>query len=71
MGRVAHKGYTLIRDNSIMYVLNKYGCISLANMFNWATTETSDIVVLLVINKLGVTSIEAKYLALLIVAFIL
>jgi hypothetical protein len=54
-----------------MYVLNKYGCVSLANMFNWATTETSDVVVLLVISKLGVTSIEAKYLALLIVAFIL
>lgn len=71
MSKVIHKGYTLIRDNSIVYLLNKYGCVSLAQMFNWATTETSDVVVLLVINKLGVTSVEAKYLALLIVAFIL
>jgi hypothetical protein len=71
MSKVIHKGYTLMRDNSIVYLLDKYGCVSLANVFNWATTETSDVVVFLVMTKMGIKSIEAKYLALLIVSFIL
>lgn len=68
MGR---KTLSLVRDNSIVYLLQKYGYLQLANVFNWATTETSDVVVFMVMAKMGVKSVEAKYIALIIVSFIL
>lgn len=65
------KAFSLVRDNSIVYLLQQYGYVQLAGLFNWATTETSDVLIFMMMSQLGVKSIEAKYLALIIVSFIL
>jgi hypothetical protein len=65
------KAFSLMRDNSIVYLLQHYGYGQLASLFNWATTETSDILIFMMMSQLGVKTIEAKYLALIIVSFIL
>ncbi len=65
------KAFSLVRDNSIVYLLQQYGYVQLASLFNWATTETSDVLIFMIMSQMGVKSIEAKYLALIIVSFIL
>jgi len=61
----------MVRDNSIVYLLNYYGWNNTANAVNWLTTETSDIVILMLAGKIGITSIEGKMLAILIISFII
>lgn len=65
------KAYTLTRDNTIIYLLNHMGWVQSANVFNWLTTETSDVIVLLIAGKIGISSLEGKMLALLIFSFII
>jgi hypothetical protein len=65
------KAYTLTRDNTIIYLLNHIGWAQSANVFNWITTETSDVVILLLAGKIGISSLEGKMLALLIFSFII
>lgn len=64
------KAYTLTCDNTIIYLLNHIGWSQSANIFNWLTTESSDVIVLLLAGKIGISSIEGKMIALLIFSFI-
>jgi hypothetical protein len=64
------KAFSTIRDNSIYYVLSEHGFKQSAAIFQWATTNTSDIAIFAIASKLGITSIQSKYLILLIVTFL-
>lgn len=65
------KFYQLIRDNWIVTYLNSVGFTSSANFYNWVTTETSDVIILSLATKLGITSVESKYIILVICSFLL
>lgn len=65
------KAYTILRDNSIVSLLQHLHMPLMANGYNWLTTETLDTVVFTVTTKLGVTSISNKYLIILIITFLL
>lgn len=71
MKNVFKKGFSIFRDNSIVYLLNKIGWFQTGNAYNWLTTETIDSVVFLMCSKIGIHSIEAKYLIILIFTFII
>lgn len=65
------KLYTIIRDNTVVYYLNKLGCPILAKSYSWMTTEASDTIILAVGAKVGLSSISSKYILLLVFSFLL
>lgn len=69
--RPIKKLYTIIRDNTIVFYLNKFGCTTTAQAYNYLTTSTNDIIILGVCAKLGITSIQSKYIILIILSFLL
>lgn len=70
MKKLFGKGFSIMRDTGIYTLLNMYGLKDAAYIFQWATTSTHDVVVFTIASKLGITSIQSKYLILLIIAFL-
>ena len=68
---VLKKTATIVRDNTIIYALNKIGWFNTAGVYNYLTTESLDTAVFLLCSKLGVHAISHKYLILLILTFII
>lgn len=60
-----------MRDNTIVYTLNKMGWFQSANIYNYLSTESVDTAVFMLCGKLGVHTISNKYLILLILTFII
>jgi hypothetical protein len=69
--KVCRKGYTTIRDNAVVYLFNHLGWFQTANIYSWITTEMVDTLSLVVAGKIGATTIEGKFLILLIITFII
>lgn len=65
------KLYTIIRDNTVVYFLNKLGCPIMAKTYNYITTEATDTIILAIGSKVGITSISSKYILLIIFSFLL
>jgi hypothetical protein len=64
------KSYSLLRDSVIVDILNKMNWTNTAFAYNWLTTSTQDSIVLSLAGQLGISSVQSKYLILLIISFI-
>jgi hypothetical protein len=64
------KSYSLLRDSVIVDILNKFNFSNTAMAYNWLTTSTQDSIVLSLAGQLGISSVQSKYLILLIISFI-
>lgn len=65
------KIYTTLRDNSIVALLQHLHLPVFAQGYNWFTTSTSDVVIFMTLAKMGIKTIEAKYLTIIIISFLL
>lgn len=69
--KVFKTGFRLFRDNSVVQLLNYYGLNFMANSYNWLTTDSQQVLVMTLCAKMGITTIQSKYLILLIISFLL
>lgn len=71
MNKTFRKGLSLARDNFIVDILNKMQWSQSAFAYNWLTTSTQDVIIFALASHIGVTTIQSKYLILLIITFII